>query len=120
MKNPRIHIALFAGILTAVLSVFSLSVRSSRGQSQNQKSDVQNPKPETLVKPTVLTADPVKPTVVASDPVKPIVTTDPAPVKGTAVSPFAEAAAQNAVLRNELTWGFGSKQQHGWYLYDLL
>ena len=129
MKNPRIHIALFAGILTAVLSVFSLSVRSSRGQSQNQKSDVQNPKPETLVKPTVLTTDPVKPTVVASDPVKPIVTTDPAPVnvttdpaplKGTAVSPFAEAAAQNAVLRNELTWGFGSKQQHGWYLYDLL
>src|SRR5215510_7001617 len=119
MKNPRIHIALFAGILTAVLSVFSLSVRSSRGQSQNQKSDVQNPKPETLVKPTVLTTDPVKPTV-ATDPAPVNVTTDPAPLKGTAVSPFAEAAAQNAVLRNELTWGFGSKQQHGWYLYDLL
>src|SRR5215813_8866488 len=129
MKNPRIHLALFAGILTAAFLVFSLSVRSSRGQSQTQKSDVQNPKPETLVKPTVLTTDPVKPTVVASDPVKPtvagdpvkpIVTTDPAPVKETAVSPFTEAAAQNAVLRHELTWGFGSKQQHGWYLYDLL
>src|SRR5262245_20823483 len=130
MKNPRIHLALFAGILTAAFLVFSLSVRSSRGQSQNQKSDVQNPKPETLVKPTVLTTDPVKPTVVvsdpvkptavASDPVKPIVTTDPASVKETAMASFAEAATQNALLRNELTWTFGSKQQHGWYLYDLL
>src|SRR5262249_5426386 len=115
---------------TAAFLVFSLSVRTSRGQSQNQKSDVQNPKPETLVKPTVLTTDPVKPTVVASDPVKPtavandpvkpIVTTDPASVKETAMSSFAEAATQNALLRNELTWTFGSKQQHGWYLYDLL
>jgi hypothetical protein len=36
------------------------------------------------------------------------------------VSPFAEAAAQNVVLRNEVTWTFGGKNQHGWYLYDLL
>lgn len=28
-----------------------------------------------------------------------------------------EAAARNAVLRNELTWTFGGKQQRGWYLY---
>ena len=130
MKNPRIHVALFAGILTAVISVFSLSARSSQGQSQGQKNDAQNPKPETLVKPTVLTSEPVKPTVVANDPVKPTVvtndavksavTTDSNPVKETAPSSFAEASAQNAVLRNELAWSFGSKQQHGWYLYDLL
>src|SRR5215470_14581536 len=100
MKNPRIHFALFAGILSAVLTVFSLSARSSQGQSQGQKNDAQNPKPETLVKPTVLTSDPVKPTVVTSDPVKPTVitgdpvksvTTDPIPVKETAMSLFAEA-----------------------------
>src|SRR5215468_116191 len=111
MKNPRIHVALFAGILTAVISVFSLSARSSQGQSQGQKNDAQNPKPETLVKPTVPTSEPVKPTVVANDPVKPTVvtndavksavTTDPIPVKETASSSFAEASAQNAVLRNE-------------------
>ncbi len=33
---------------------------------------------------------------------------------------FASAAAENAGLRNELTWTFGGKQQRGWYLYDLL
>lgn len=33
---------------------------------------------------------------------------------------FVAAAAQNATLRNELTWTFGGKQQRGWYLYDSL
>ena len=33
---------------------------------------------------------------------------------------FAAAATQNAALRNDLTWTFGGKQQHGWYLYNLL
>ena len=33
---------------------------------------------------------------------------------------FTAAAASNSTLRNELTWTFGGKQQHGWYLYDLL
>lgn len=38
----------------------------------------------------------------------------------TATSPFAAAASQNAALRNDLAWTFGGKQQHGWYLYNLL
>lgn len=47
------------------------------------------------------------------------------PIKTTArIAPrpvaFAEAAAQNATLRNELTWTFGGKAQRGWYLYDSL
>ncbi len=33
---------------------------------------------------------------------------------------FATAATANSSLRNDLTWTFGGKQQHGWYLYDLL
>lgn len=33
---------------------------------------------------------------------------------------FADAAARNASLRNDLSWTFGGKQQRGWYLYDLL
>ncbi len=32
----------------------------------------------------------------------------------------SSAAARNVVLKNELTWTFGGKQQRGWYLYDLL
>lgn len=33
---------------------------------------------------------------------------------------FADAAVMNAVLRNDLNWTFGGKQQRGWYLYDSL
>ena len=33
---------------------------------------------------------------------------------------FADAAARNASLRNELIWTFGGKGQRGWYLYDSL
>jgi hypothetical protein len=34
--------------------------------------------------------------------------------------PFVEAAKQNAVLSASVIWTFGSKQQHGWYLYTPL
>src|SRR6185436_3824356 len=47
------------------------------------------------------------------------------PVKPTALKTptkpaNANAAAENAVLKNELSWTFGGKQQRGWYVYDLL
>ncbi len=38
----------------------------------------------------------------------------------TSTAGFATAATANSTLRNELTWTFGGKQQHGWYLYELL
>jgi LAS superfamily LD-carboxypeptidase LdcB len=50
----------------------------------------------------------------------------PRPVKKTAAistpstSAFTAAATTNVILRNDLTWTFGGKQQRGWYLYDLL
>jgi LAS superfamily LD-carboxypeptidase LdcB len=40
--------------------------------------------------------------------------------RATKASAFTAAAGQNAVVRNELSWTFGGKQQRGWYLYDLL
>ena len=99
MKNPRIHIVLSALLLAGVLGFVSYAARSSRGQSPTPQSPAS--RNESLVKPTVLAADRTAPNT-------------------TATGPFADAAAQNALLRNELTWTFGSKQQHGWYLYDLL
>src|SRR5437870_2899555 len=96
MKNVKTHVTLTAALLMIVVGFALMAARSSRGQSPSgpQKSD-------SLVKPTVLA-------------------TDRTGTKKTAVASFAEAATQNAALRNELTWTFGSKQQHGWYLYDLL
>jgi zinc D-Ala-D-Ala carboxypeptidase len=99
MKNPRIHIVLTALLIVGVVGFASFAARSSRGQSPTPPSPAA--RNESLVKPTVLAADRT-------------------PTKTVPVGPFAGAAAQNALLRNDLTWAFGSKQQHGWYLYDLL
>ena len=43
-------------------------------------------------------------------------TADIRPVSG----PFSTAAAQNAMLRNDLKWVFGGKEQRGWSLYTAL
>lgn len=54
-------------------------------------------------------------------PVKPAVrVVEAASANNTKSSAFTAAAASNAAMREELTWTFGGKQQHGWYLYDLL
>ena len=99
MKNPSIHIVLTALLIVGVVSFISFEARSSRGQSPTTPSPTA--KNESLVQPTVMAVD------------------RPAP-EAVPTGPFAGAAAQNALLRNDLTWQFGSKQQHGWYLYDLL
>jgi LAS superfamily LD-carboxypeptidase LdcB len=107
MKNPSFRIVQLIAVIAVVTTVASLATRSISGQSpatrneQQQKTESATQKSETLVKPTVMT-------------------TDRAPVKFAANSAFADAAAQNTLLRNDLLWTFGSKQQHGWYLYDLL
>jgi zinc D-Ala-D-Ala carboxypeptidase len=48
---------------------------------------------------------------------------DPLAIRGQSKDrgkPFAEAAKRNALLSASLIWTFGSKQQHGWYLYTPL
>src|SRR6267142_875487 len=95
MKNVRVHIAVIVAALAAVLALASFAALSSRGQSPTEKS-------KSLVKPTVL------------------ITNHTRSVGENASASFAGAAARNAFLKNELNWTFGGKQQHGWYLYDLL
>lgn len=86
---------LFAGVVGFV----SFEGSSSRGQSPAPQTP--SGKSDSLVKPTVLAADRTN-------------------AKSGTSGPFADAAAQNALLRDDLTWTFGSKPQHGWYLYELL
>lgn len=88
-------------IVLSVIAVAVLTVRSIRGQSPAGKTEPQTQKTESLVKPTVLVPN-------------------RAAGNSAAASPFAEAATQNSLLRNELIWTFGKKEQHGWYLYELL
>jgi len=92
MKNFRIRIVLFMAALGVAFGISFLAARSSSGQSST-------PKDKSPVKPAVRITE----TTHAS-----------------AYAAFAEAAGQNAILKNELIWTFGGKQQRGWYLYDSL
>lgn len=96
MKTLQFHIALVVAAFGIGLAVFSFTARTSRGQSSRPRS-------KSPVKPTVLIAD--------------TKSTDASISKST---PFGIAADRNAILRNDLRWTFGSKQQRGWYLYELL
>ncbi|HEX6043238.1 MAG TPA: D-alanyl-D-alanine carboxypeptidase family protein [Pyrinomonadaceae bacterium] len=91
MKNGRVHVWFILITLAMLVSVFSFRVLGGGDVSRTQPSPPQRDLP---VKTTAL-----------KTPTKPA---------------NANAAAQNAVLKNELSWTFGGKQQHGWYLYDLL
>lgn len=102
MQTLRFRIVQLLAVLAVVAGVASLAVRGS-GQSPAATSEQPSPKIESLVKPTVLTTE--RP---AANP------------SAVSVMPFADAAAQNAQLHNDLIWSFGSKGQRGWYLYDLL
>lgn len=93
MRNIRPYLTALVVSLATAIGVLALATTNSHSQSQNQKND-------TSVKPTVLLTDRA--------------------VNKAVPSLFANAATQNATLRNELTWTFGSKQQQGWYLYDSL
>jgi D-alanyl-D-alanine carboxypeptidase len=101
MKTLSFRIVPLFAVLAVLASVASLATLIGRGQSPAAKTEQQNPKTESLIKPTVLA-------------------TERAPLKESTLSPFAEAAAQNSLLRNDLIWSFGKKGQRGWYLYDLL
>jgi len=93
MRSIRIHIVVIAATLAVAALVVSFAARNSRGQSPSPKSE-----------------SPVRSTV--------LITTDRTISKAT--SSFAAASARNAVLKDELNWTFGGKQQRGWYLYSLL
>jgi len=103
MKTLRFRLVQLLSGLIIVAGVAVLAERNSRGQAQQPRSETNSPgKTEQLVKPTILTTDRASTNAAA-----------PAPL-------FVEAAAQNSSLHSDLIWTFGKKEQHGWFLYDLL
>lgn len=103
MQTRRFRIVQVFAVVGFVAIVASLATLSGRGQSPAAKTEQQSPKIESLVKPTVLTTE-----------------RSAANASAVTIAPFASAAAQNSLLRNDLIWEFGRKGQRGWYLYDLL
>ena len=90
MKN-KFHVVVIVCVLAVALGVVAFAARSSRGQSSRSNRNAS-------VKPAVRVTE----------------------SSATKASAFTAAAGQNAVIRNELSWTFGGKEQRGWYLYDLL
>ena len=103
MQTLRFRIVHVFAVIGVVAITAPLATLSGRSQSPAGKTEQQNPKTESLVKPTMLTSE------------RPA--TNPSAVT---IAPFADAAAQNSLFRNELMWEFGRKSQRGWHLYDLL
>jgi len=92
MTKSKVHLLVLAVVFCALATLTLFTPRTSSGQATRQKSG----------------------------PVTAPVTRPTSRITPTANAAFAIAASQNATLRNDLTWTFGGKQQHGWYLYDLL
>src|SRR3989442_13870834 len=101
MKKVKVHSVVTIAVFTSLVAIVSFEARTGRGQSQNQKNDLQNLKSESLVKPTVLA-------------------TDRAATKVAAISPFAEEAARNLILRIILTLQLEEKHQLARTIVDLL
>ena len=100
MKNVKVHLLVVVSALAGLALAVFLTAGISRGQTKTPQSP-QGPQLDSKVKPTVLLSDRNSPAT-----------------KNPAV--FATAATTNSQLRNDLSWTFGSKQQHGWYLYNQL
>ena len=98
MKTFVLYTRAFLITLVVLLTAALIATKVGHGQSPAPSKSAEN------------TGSRVKPTVLIPDR-----TTN---VPASAVSPLDGAALNNANLRNELTWTFGGKQQHGWYLYS--
>ncbi len=98
----KINLALLT-VIAALLSIVLFHSTIGRGQSPGtSKSSEADTK--SRVKPTVLIPN----SHVDSN-------------EGTsAVAPADSVALRNGELRDTLTWTFGAKEQHGWYLYTAL
>src|SRR5829696_3691498 len=99
MMQKKTHLALFAFALAAIVGIVTLV--SHAGQSQVEEKAAVTP----ALKPMALVE---KGTAVA------------AAAEKKESSLFAAAAERNTVLKYELGWAFGGKQQRGWYLYTPL
>jgi D-alanyl-D-alanine carboxypeptidase len=101
MKQKKTQLAVFALALAALVGLVTLVSRTGYGQSQVVEKAAATP----ALKPLALVE---KRTAVAAAAEK----------KDSTL--YAGAAARNTILKYELSWAFGGKQQRGWYLYTPL
>ena len=102
MKNYKAHAVVFSVALAALLALVAFVARPSAGQSQAaQRASADGASADGAVTPTAAVRE-----------------RRAAPAAGP--SAFEPAARRNLVLKYEMSWAFGGKQQRGWYLYSPL
>lgn len=104
MKHYRIHAAVFLVSALALVALSSYAAKSGHGQTQKaaQSPDASAPGGPGALLPTAATRERRAPSAIAAE--------EHAHV-------FHGAAGRNGVLRHDLNWAFGGKQQRGWHLY---
>jgi len=114
MKQKKTHLVVSLAALVALAGLVTFVARTGYGQAQAEtQATAARPlalMPEKPAASEATTADAAsKPTAAAAVPSNEKVT-----------SLFAAAAERNTLLKYELSWAFGGKQQRGWYLYTPL
>ena len=101
MKQKKIHVALSSLALAALAALLTLVAQTGYGQSQSEsRAGAAALSVEGAAAPVESARGAARPA--GGDP------------------RFAAAAARNTLLKYELSWAFGGKQQRGWHLYTPL
>jgi zinc D-Ala-D-Ala carboxypeptidase len=106
MKQKKIHLAVFSVALAALLALAALAAKTGHGQSALSQKASTTAAPDTGLQPTAAVRE------LPAAPAEAITAADAAS--------FVAAAQRNTLLRLDLNWVFGGKQQHGWYIYEPL
>ena len=106
MKQKKTQLVLSCVALAALAAFVALVARTGYGQAQAEAQASAQAPLNLLPAPAAGVEAPAKTVVNVPD------------EKGASL--FAAAAARNTLLKYELSWAFGGKQQRGWYLYTPL
>ena len=108
MKQKKTQLVLSLAALFALAAFMVFVARTGYGRAQTEAQ-------ATAGRPLALLPEGRKDAEPAEAALKPTVKTDE---KTSSI--FAAAAARNSLLKYELGWAFGGKQQRGWHLYTPL
>lgn len=111
MKQKKTHLVVSCVALAALVAFVTFVARTGYGQAQVE-AQASGVRPLALMPEKSAAAE----TASAEAPSKGVVAT----TEKAGASLFAAAATQNSLLKYELSWAFGGKQQRGWHLYTPL
>ena len=103
-RHFRVHLVVLFAVVTAVVGVAAFDATAGRGQTQVGAQPSSRPT-DSSIKPTASVRER-----------RPEAASEIAPSS----TAFGAAATRNALLRIDLNWTFGGKQQRGWQLYTPL